>query len=232
MGGSPMRQPGFLQLCCNSPSDRSGRRPTPRFILEIGQRRSSRTQAADFKSFSRESLKRSGYRRASRRPRPRSAPCGISRGRRSTRCRESPRHRRPANGEFGARVISASAASTSVSGSTVIAGELITRRHRPVERLGAMVAQAIDDVALRHDAGDPAVLDDRKGADPFLAEPPHRIGQRRRQRSFRRAALALEHCCDGHGLPPELAAVGLIVPLRAAKGKPCPHDPVPSPRHR
>ena len=46
--------------------------------------------------------RRSGYRRASRRLRPRSAPSGISRGRRSTRCRESRPCRRPANGEFAA----------------------------------------------------------------------------------------------------------------------------------
>ena len=35
-----------------------------------------------------------------------------------------------------------------------------------------------------------------------------------------RAALALEYCRDGHGVPfPELAVCRLIVPLHAAKGK-------------
>ena len=47
-------------------------------------------------------------------------------------------------------------ASTGVDGSTVIAGELITRLDRPVEHLGAMVAQAVDHVAFGHDARDPA----------------------------------------------------------------------------
>jgi hypothetical protein len=33
-----------------------------------------------------------------------------------------------------------------------------------------MIAQAIDDVALRHDADDLVALDHRQGADPPLAE--------------------------------------------------------------
>ncbi len=40
-----------------------------------------------------------------------------------------------------------------------------------------MFAQAIDDVALRNDADDPAVLNDRKRADPFLAQPPDDVEQ-------------------------------------------------------
>ena len=69
--------------------------------------------------------------------------------------------------------------------STVIAGELITRADRPVEHLGAMVAQAVDDVALRDDAGDPPAVDHRQGADPLLAEPRDRVatGARRRRSS-------------------------------------------------
>ena len=44
---------------------------------------------------------------------------------------------------------------------------------RPVEYFGAMVAQAIDHVAFRHDAGDPPALDHRQRADPLLAQPAH-----------------------------------------------------------
>ena len=52
-----------------------------------------------------------------------------------------------------------------------MAGELITRLTGQSSTSAPVLAQAIDDVALGDDAGDPAVLDHRQGADPLLAEP-------------------------------------------------------------
>ena len=45
-----------------------------------------------------------------------------------------------------------------------------------------MVAQAIDHVALGHDADDPAVFDDRQRADPLFAERADRVGDARHRR--------------------------------------------------
>ena len=65
-----------------------------------------------------------------------------------------------------------------------------------------MVAQAIDDVALGHDAGDSTAIDHRQGADSLLAEPARRRRTARSSRGDRLdlASLAPKHCCDGHAV--------------------------------
>ena len=84
-----------------------------------------------------------------------------------------------------------------------------------------MVAQAVDDVAFGDDAGDPAAVDHRQGADSLFAEPcaPHRNASPR-QRSSRPRCPCREVLPRWSWLSfRDSPLVGLIVPLRAAKGK-------------
>jgi hypothetical protein len=101
MGGPPMRQPAFLQVCCSLPvnAGRDAVSGAPRLITRWGL----------CPLYSRWRLTRISnvFRRfecscASPRPRPRSAPCGASPGRRSRRCRGSGAIRPRAGGESGA----------------------------------------------------------------------------------------------------------------------------------
>jgi len=97
-----------------------------------------------------------------------------------------------------------------------------------------VVAEAIDDVPLGDDSGDPPVLDHRKRADPFLAEAADSVMNARvGSDGLNRRALVAKHQCNGHGSPfkNDSEPVALIVPLRDAKGKSVPQaDPPPTPR--
>ena len=130
-------------------------------------------------------------------------------------------------------VIKARALSTGVDGSTVIAGARHHAADRPVENLGAMVAQTVDHVAFRHDPRDPVAFDNRQGADPSFAEYFDGIRDGRVRGNCRdlRSLVPQDHLDVHCSLRIRSRLQALIVPLRAAKGKAMPHpDPIPSPR--
>ena len=110
---------------------------------------------------------------------------------------------------------------------------------RPVEHRGAVAPQAIDDVALRHDAGDAARPQHRHRADLALREQGDRVAHRRVAIDGQDlASLGLEDGGDGHEPLPSLinadsfnAIWGLDDPIGRGQMEAMPHhDPVPDRR--
>src|SRR5579884_709321 len=77
----------------------------------------------------------------------------------------------------------------------------------PLEHLGTMVAQGVNDVALGDDSDDSPGFDDGECPDSLLAELAHRIiDGGLRGDGLDRAALIVKYRSDGHGCPPGLVA--------------------------
>ena len=103
---------------------------------------------------------------------------------------------------------------------------------RPVEHLGAMIAQAIDDVAFGDDAADLAAVDHRQRADPPLAEQGNRVARPWRRAAMVATSLPLVARIAAMVMAASVirfrVACGLIVPRVDRQREACP-TPIPCP---
>ena len=124
-----------------------------------------------------QAVRRSGYRSAAPPPRPRSARFCASPGRRSRRFPKSRPNSTTGKWRIRRWVMIASAARIGVRLSTVTAGELIPGRPASRAPRAPWSQMQRDQVAFGEDARDPATVDHRHRADPFV-QPAMRTASR------------------------------------------------------